>query len=307
MKDLLLFDADSPRYAAGFATQQTLYSILDSKTEYKKKGECKAAIKAEGLPEDTEITSRVIPEELSHCLQVLKDMLQAPLDIIPHSEHRILVTKGTNFRHDLATIREYKAGRSAKPFYHAEMVEYMDTYWDAICLPNLEADDLVGMWHTQDSTCVGIDKDLLTVPGLHYNYKKKEYLEVTELAALRYFYTQLLEGDGADNIKGLPACSSESIKKYGLSGAAINGCGKLSAAKVLQGANSEAEMFQRVRDCWLSYNKQANSALEGYTEALCEQDTDHDMLETGRLLHLTRELTEDGSPILWCFPQDRGE
>jgi hypothetical protein len=305
VKDLLLFDADSPRYAAGFATQKTLYSIRDSKTEYKKKSEAKAVAKAEGLL-DTDITSRVIPEELSHCLQVLKDMLQAPLDLIPHNQHRILVTKGTNFRHDLATIKEYKAGRSAKPFYHAEMVEYMDTYWDAFCLPNLEADDLVGMWHTQDSTCVGIDKDLLTVPGLHYNYKKKEYLEVTELDALRYFYTQLLEGDGADNIKGLPACSPESIKKYGLPGAAINGCGKLSAAKVLQGADSEAEMFQRVRDCWLSYNKHANILIKGY-EDVCEQDTDKDILETGRLLHLTRELTEDGSPILWEFPADRGE
>mgnify|MGYP006115749157 FL=1 len=300
MKDLLLFDADSPRYAAGFATQQTLYSVRDSKNEYKKKSEAKTAAKAEGML-DTDITSRVVPEELSHCLQVLKDMLQAPLDLIPHNQHRILVTKGTNFRHDLATIKEYKAGRSAKPFYHAEMVEYMDTYWDAICLPNLEADDLVGMWHTQDSTCVGIDKDLLTVPGLHYNYKKKKYLEVTELDALRYFYTQLLEGDGADNIKGLPACSSESIKKYGLPGAAINGCGKLSAAKVLQGADSEAEMFQRVRDCWLSYNKQANILIKGYKD-ICEQDTDKDILETGRLLHLTRELTEDGSPVLWEFP-----
>ena len=300
MKDLLLFDADSPRYAAGFATQQTLYSVRDSKNEYKKKSEAKTAAEAEGMLA-TDITSRVVPEELSHCLQVLKDMLQAPLDLIPHNQHRILVTKGTNFRHDLATIKEYKAGRSAKPFYHAEMVEYMDTYWDAICLPNLEADDLVGMWHTQDSTCVGIDKDLLTVPGLHYNYKKKKYLEVTELDALRYFYTQLLEGDGADNIKGLPACSSESIKKYGLPGAAINGCGKLSAAKVLQGADSEAEMFQRVRDCWLSYNKQANILIKGYKD-ICEQDTDKDILETGRLLHLTRELTEDGSPVLWEFP-----
>ena len=300
MKPLLLFDADSVRYASGFATQQTLYSVRDSKTEYKKKSKAKTAAEAEGMLA-TDITSRVVPEELSHCLQVLKDMLQAPLDLIPHNQHRILVTKGTNFRHDLATIKEYKAGRSAKPFYHAEMVEYMDTYWDAICLPNLEADDLVGMWHTQDSTCVGIDKDLLTVPGLHYNYKKKKYLEVTELDALRYFYTQLLEGDGADNIKGLPACSSESIKKYGLPGAAINGCGKLSAAKVLQGADSEAEMFQRVRDCWLSYNKQANILIKGYKD-ICEQDTDKDILETGRLLHLTRELTEDGSPVLWEFP-----
>ena len=83
------------------------------------------------------------------------------------------------------------------------MAQYMDEHWGAISVPNLEADDLVGMWHREDTVCVGIDKDLLTVPGLHWNYKHKEYEEVTEEKALWYFYMQMLTGDTSDNIKGL--------------------------------------------------------------------------------------------------------
>lgn len=48
--------------------------------------------------------------------------------------------------------------------------------------------------------CVSLDKDLLTIPGWHYNFVTEVEKFVSPLEALRNFYIQLLEGDASDNI-----------------------------------------------------------------------------------------------------------
>ena len=49
---------------------------------------------------------------------------------------------------------------------------------------------------------VSLDKDLKQVPGLHYNFVKKEFDTVTPQQGLINFYTQFLVGDTSDNIRG---------------------------------------------------------------------------------------------------------
>ena len=44
----------------------------------------------------------------------------------------------------------------------------------------------------------------MQVPGWHYNFVKKEKKKVTPEEGLRFFYRQILMGDAADNIKGIP-------------------------------------------------------------------------------------------------------
>jgi hypothetical protein len=46
-----------------------------------------------------------------------------------------------------------------------------------------------------------IDKDLKQIPGLHYNYNKEEYSEVSEEEAVYNLALQTLIGDNGDNIK----------------------------------------------------------------------------------------------------------
>jgi 5'-3' exonuclease len=297
VKDLL-FDCDSVRYAAGFACQKTVYLLPDDSREYTKLRDAKEVIADNDLPEDTVITPKVYEEELSHCLQVLKHMIQKALDEVPHNRHSILLTKGENFRHELASIQPYKAGRAPKPFWHKEMFEYQQDVWNGIMIPNLEADDMIGLLHNESTVCCGIDKDLLTVPGLHYNYKKQEYLEVTPEMADRYFYTQMLEGDSSDNIQGLPYCAPSTIERFSLHHSAAKGCGSGSAHKILDGAEHE-DLFRVVQACWYEQRLHANPDMG---ESVLAQDADVDLLETGRLLHMTRELHADGSPRLWEFP-----
>jgi 5'-3' exonuclease len=79
----------------------------------------------------------------------------------------------------------------------------------AIAADGREADDLLRIWanecrsHNIDYVICSIDKDLLMIPGKHYNIKHKTITEVSELDAKRNFYEQVLKGDATDNIPGI--------------------------------------------------------------------------------------------------------
>jgi 5'-3' exonuclease len=50
---------------------------------------------------------------------------------------------------------------------------------------------------------VSIDKDLLTLEGMLYNYRKDEIHSTTSNSARLNFWVQMLIGDVADNVPGL--------------------------------------------------------------------------------------------------------
>jgi 5'-3' exonuclease len=118
----------------------------------------------------------------------------------------------------------------------------------------MEADDYLGINQNESSIICSIDKDLLQVPGKHYNFVKKEFYEVDEETGFRNFYTQLLTGDTSDNIKG------------------IAGIGPVKAKKALADSFTEQEMFSVVRDMYKN---------------------DEWMIMNGRCLHILRSLDDD--------------
>jgi 5'-3' exonuclease len=77
----------------------------------------------------------------------------------------------------------------------------------------MEADDVVcsvmiylNSIDTCAAICCGNDKDLLQIPGHHYNFFKNVGKEVTVKEAVYSLYNQVLCGDSADNIPGLYKC-----------------------------------------------------------------------------------------------------
>jgi DNA polymerase-1 len=91
---------------------------------------------------------------------------------------------------------------------------------DAIPSIDCEADDLVRIW-AEEARAAGrsyiicsIDKDLRCIPGnhyvMHYIPEKTGPLVVTEDAAMRHYYVQLIMGDPTDNI---PGCKGIGPKK----------------------------------------------------------------------------------------------
>lgn len=136
-----------------------------------------------------------------------------------------------NFRHSLYPF--YKANRAhLSPRHLNSCKQYLIEEWKATSKPNLEADDLLGIHQSNETIICTIDKDLLQVPGEHYNFVTKEFQLVTEFKGLYNFYTQLLVGDRADNIPG------------------VSQIGKTKAFRILEGCQTEDDLFDAVRSCY---------------------------------------------------------
>jgi len=121
---------------------------------------------------------------------------------------KLAVRGSNNFRKNL--FPQYKLNRKQetdpekiKLFNMA--YQYLVEEMEAIEAEGQEADDLLAIWNTEEpGIIVSIDKDMLQVPGTHFNNTKWKYITVDEEEANYNLHKQLLMGDSSDNIKGLP-------------------------------------------------------------------------------------------------------
>lgn len=137
----------------------------------------------------------------------LEDMLM--FDLVDCEGHELFLTGKSNYRHDIAVTAPYKGNRKdvKKPIHLPLLREYLQTAWAASVSDGQEADDDIAIRATElgdNCIIVSIDKDFMQVPGWHYNFVKREKKLVTPEEGLRFFYRQILMGDSADNIKGVP-------------------------------------------------------------------------------------------------------
>ena len=173
----------------------------------------------------------------------------------------VFLTGKGNFRFDL--VDNYKANRSGveRPIHLQAIRDHMVENWGAVVSEGEEADDLIGIRATQIgpyAVVASIDKDMLQIPCIHYNLWKKTWTKVSEWDGLLFFYEQILTGDKADNIIGL------------------HGVGPVKAKKVIEGATTERELFDR---CVAKYDGDVDKVIEN-----------------GRLLWLRREEGQLWSP-----------
>ena len=181
------------------------------------------------------------------CVQKKKNEIRKGIDYTMNNimrdtgaEKAMVGLKGKgNFRHEI--YDKYKANRKelnedmrvALRYGHNYMVEK----YDGVMAVNMEADDLVAIWAAEcreaelDYTVVGIDKDLLQIPGRHYNFVKKTLVDVSPDEGHYNLMLQCLTGDNADNIPGL------------------KGIGPKKAEKILKGVPTERQ-WNRVKAAW---------------------------------------------------------
>lgn len=147
-------------------------------------------------------------------------------------DFEFFLTGKTNFRYDVAVTAPYKGNRKdkPKPKHLALLRDYMTYAFGAKMSEGQEADDDIATRATEigpeECIIVSLDKDFMQIPGWHYNFVKREKKWVTPEEGMRFFYTQVLMGDSADNIKGAP------------------GIGIKKAEKILADANTETELYQ---------------------------------------------------------------
>lgn len=120
---------------------------------------------------------------------------------------------------------QYKANRKnvRKPVVFNPLRDFIRNRWEVLEEDGLEADDLLGLNAGRVDILCSSDKDLLTVPGRHFNPNKPEdgIRKVTEREADYNLLVQALTGDSTDNYPGCP------------------GVGPVSARKLLDGLDSE--------------------------------------------------------------------
>lgn len=161
------------------------------------------------------------------------------------------LTGSGNFRKDLATIKVYKGQRPPKPEHLPTTRDQLVQQWGAEIVEGQEADDAIGIKATElkgDCTIVSIDKDLLMIPGTHYNFVKKEWTAVSQEKGDYFFYKQLLTGDQVDNIQGVPGIGPKKAEK------AYEGCTTVQEmyAKALEMYKGDADaLLENARLLWL--------------------------------------------------------
>jgi len=131
--------------------------------------------------------------------------------------HYIGYMKGFNTTDSRKAINpNYKAQRSTEPPKWWNFVQnQLHLEWKAVYVDDIEVDDAVNITKLQlsDSFIVAIDKDLLSLPGTHYNWRKGEWTTVASEEAAYRFWSDMIVGQPIDNVKGIPGKGEAFTKK----------------------------------------------------------------------------------------------
>ena len=108
-----------------------------------------------------------------------------------------------NFRKKI--LPEYKGHRNRKkPCGYRRVINKLKTEFDVIIMPQLEADDAMGIYATKNpgNIIVSPDKDMRQIPGSLYNLD--ETFTITEEGGASWHLIQTLAGDQTDGYGGVP-------------------------------------------------------------------------------------------------------
>ena len=145
---------------------------------------------------------------LEEALESLDGRLHQMFEMTHATKYAGFLTQGKCFRYAAATTQPYKGNRKYgnKPIIFPAIKEYLKQKWNFMSIPELEADDLVSIYHDPLKTVIcSPDKDVLYQnAGIHYNYGKAETVIVDDIEADTFLWKQMLMGDSTDGIQGIP-------------------------------------------------------------------------------------------------------
>lgn len=147
------------------------------------------------------IVEKTLQEAIDYCDKLVEGIFK---DTRANS-YIMALTKGKCFRYKI--YPEYKGNRKYKQQlkYLKEVKQHLIDKYKAIWFEELEADDIVNICrlHYTDSFLVAVDKDLLSLEGLHYNPKDKSWVNTSKVQAEYDFCFDMIVGQPGDNIKGI--------------------------------------------------------------------------------------------------------
>lgn len=262
----LLIDGDVLVYRAGFAAEKTEYCVTQQRNVVSQASNAKDAKLL--MTADRLLWSRKVPEAEEKAILII-DVMIADIRARYAGMEAVVVLSGVgNFRACLATRATYKGNRdgTARPVHAKALIAHLVAR-GAVVSAGEEADDMLGILATENpgSIICSIDKDLMQIPGRHYNFVTKEEVTITPKEGALNFFAQVLSGDATDNVPG------------------VDGIGPVKAKKILEGIASLDEGWARIVDVY--QRAYGDTGLQFAIEA-------------AKLVYLRRKVGEMWSPRL---------
>ena len=155
---------------------------------------------------------------LEEALESLDGRLHQMFEQVEATHYAGFLTSGRCFRYAAAKTKPYKGNRKHgdKPIIFPAIKEYLKQEWNFISVPELEADDLVSIYHDPLRTVIcSPDKDVLYQnKGVHYNYGKAELVVMDEVDSTHFLWKQMLMGDSTDGIQGIPKVGPKTAETW---------------------------------------------------------------------------------------------
>lgn len=279
---IALIDGDSFLYRAGFAVEKTKYLVqgtADNGDEVFIRCDTAAGAKICAVNHKGIIWTRKEIGAVEDAIAVLRGMISKAVSDAGAVLHFVYLSPmGGNFRDALGKIRKYKGNRdnSARPVYYPDLRDCLLRDYAATVARGEEADDMIS-WVSRQMTkqgkehvIVGIDKDLLQIPGDHYDWVLNEHKNLSDDEARLWYWAQVLAGDSGDNILG---CWRLGVKK------AVNFIAQCNGL-------SDDEMWPKIVRKYKESQK-----IEGCPYAAL--DAESVALETCRLVRLRQQPDEE--------------
>lgn len=290
--DVCYVDCDLISYRSAFSAEKTFYHLYDDEENYIDRFS-NAKLATEHLEELSEFLMVDTSNYRRESEKVIGDLDQAKKscdliikDIIkncPAKTYKFYLTGNDTYRGEIATIHKYKGNRekTVKPKWHKQVRQHLIDEYDAKAIDKFEADDFlsVGLWSSYrkglSAVAANLDKDVLQAPGTHYDWVKGTFQQVTPEEGLRWLFIQTLAGDmSVDNYEGIP------------------GVGKAKARKILEGCNTEREMYGASVEAYKSYFGEEYT-YKSWDDKEMTKTAEDVMLENLRLAYMLRRKDEE--------------
>ena len=204
-------------------------------------------------PEEFEIIDLVTYEPIENILHTANQMVARSIRESGATSFSGYVGKGASFRLGRSTILEYKGNRkdTEKPKFLDEVTDHIIRKYNPDVVEGLEADDwvVIDCNGRKDRVVVGVDKDYRGCNVLYYDVNRPNdgVINCMQLGELflksngdvtgkgrKFFYHQILSGDGSDNYK---ANSANPDIKWG----------EKSSYKLLKDCQTDKDCFEAMK------------------------------------------------------------
>lgn len=193
-------------------------------------------------------------EDQITCEVKLSEKIYDILNIVGNSynieKYYVFVKGKNNFRYKI--YPEYKKNRPAKHPIIDVLNQYLVENFGAIESHNAESDDYAYSYSQlpeYKGRCIicSVDKDMLQIPGIHYDYQKNKFHVIDEETARYKLAIQMIMGDAADGITGLKGYGPKKAEKIIKKGMSTFSCIRAILKEYMINTKSPEEAKELVR------------------------------------------------------------